>query len=301
LNAEWKNKQAMQTLETLQRKIETSIDLLSVVKTMKSLAAVNIRQYESAAASLDQYYEVVEKGWQALFRDWGQLPHSRPGGAAVCLVLGSDQGMCGQFNDVVLARAFDHADRLAKEGQRCYFWAAGERVLAGLEDGPGAAEFFSLSGSISGIGEQMYRIVETFGDWQQEKDTTVLYIIHNRQEQEAMGYHPSLTRVLPLDRDWLAEKRKNPWASRCIPMLGLPEKDLFDHLLHQYLFASFFRAFAQSMASENAARLAAMQSAEKNIMEMKERLEGSYREARQNLITSELFDIVSGFEAIMES
>lgn len=83
-------------------------------------------------------------------------------------------------------------------------------------------------------------------------------------------------------------------------MLGLPEMRLFDHLLRQYLFASFFRAFAQSMASENSARLAAMQSAEKNILEMKERLQGSYREVRQNLITSELFDIMSGFEAIME-
>lgn len=291
----------MQTLEKLQRKIQTSHDLLSVVKTMKSLAAVNIRHYESAAASLDQYYVIVEKAWQALFRDWGQLPRSRSEENAVCLVLGSDQGMCGQFNDVVLDLALSHADRLAAKGMTCRFWASGERVLSGLEEGPGAEEFFSLPSSINGIGEQMYRIVETFGQWQQEKDTGVLYIIHNRQEQKAMGYRPTLNRVLPLDREWLAEKRKNPWPTRCIPMLGLPQREMFDHLLRQYLFAAFFRAFAQSMASENAARLAAMQSAEKNIMEMKERLQGAYREARQNLITSELFDIVSGFEAIMES
>ncbi|MDW7772192.1 MAG: F0F1 ATP synthase subunit gamma [Desulfobulbaceae bacterium] len=290
----------MQTLEALQRKIQTSGDLLSVVKTMKSLAAVNIRQYESAAAALDQYYDIVEKGWQALFLDWGHQPHSHSGEAAVCLVLGSDQGMCGQFNDVVLERAFRHAGELESLGQTCSFWAAGERVLSGLADGSGAAEFFSLPSSISGIGEQMNRIVETFATWRQEKNTRILYVIHNRQEQKAMGYHPAMNRVLPLDREWLAEKREVPWPSRCIPMLGLPEEKLFDHLLHQYLFASFFRAFAQSMASENAARLAAMQSAEKNILEMRERLQGSYREARQNLITSELFDIISGFEAIME-
>lgn len=291
----------MQTLENLQRKIQTSQDLLSVVKTMKSLAAVNIRQYESAAAALDQYYVIVEKGWQALFRGRVQLPHSRADKGAVCLVLGSDQGMCGQFNDVVLDMALTHADNLKSQGRACSFWAAGERVLSGLEEGPGAEEFFSLPSSINGISEQMHRIVETFGQWQEEKNTAVLYIIHNRQEQKVMGYRPSLNRVLPLDREWLAEKKETPWPSRCIPMLGLPERKLFDHLLRQYLFASFFRAFAQSMASENSARLAAMQSAEKNILEMKERLQGSYREARQNLITSELFDITSGFEAIMES
>lgn len=291
----------MQTLESLQRKIQTSHDLLSVVKTMKSLAAVNIRHYETAAASLDQYYVIIEKAWQALFRDWGHLPRSRAGEDAVCLVLGSDQGMCGQFNDVVLDMALNHADKMAYQGWTCHFWASGERVLSGLEEGPGAEEFFSLPSSINGIGEQMYRIVETFGRWQQEKETTALYIIHNRQEQKAMGYHPTLNRVLPLDQEWLTEQKKESWPTRCIPMLGLPEKELFDHLLRQYLFAAFFRAFAQSMASENAARLSSMQSAEKNIMEMKEQLQGAYRDARQNLITSELFDIVSGFEAIMES
>lgn len=290
----------MQTLESLQRKIHTAHDLLSVVKTMKSLAAVNIRQYESAAAAMDTYYGIVEKGWQALFRDWGEIPFSRSEKAAVCLVLGSDQGMCGQFNDVVLNMAFDHADKLASRGQRCYFWAAGERIFSGLEDGPGAEEYFALPSSITGISEQMYRIVETFGRWRQKKNTEILYVIHNRQEHEAAGYRPSLNRILPLDREWLAEKRKTPWPSRCLPMLGLPEENLFDQLLRQYLFASFFRAFAQSLASENAARLASMHSAEKNITEMEERLQGSYREARQNLITSELFDIISGFEAIME-
>jgi F-type H+-transporting ATPase subunit gamma len=289
----------MPTLESLQRKIETAHDLLSVVKTMKSLAAVNIRHYEAAASALDQYYGVVEKGWQALFRDWGYMPRSREKDASVCLVLGSDQGMCGQFNDVILDLALEHGEKLAAEGRQCYFWGAGERVLAGLDEWAGVHEYFILPNSISGIGEQMYSIVRTFGRWQQEKNTGVLYVIHNRQAQRAMGYRPSVQRVLPLDREWLAEKRGGSWPTSCIPMLGLDRKELFDHLLQQYLFASFYRAFAQSMASENAARLSAMQSAEKNIMEMEERLQGSYREARQNLITSELFDIVSGFEAVM--
>jgi F-type H+-transporting ATPase subunit gamma len=52
------------------------------------------------------------------------------------------------------------------------------------------------------------------------------------------------------------------------------------------------------MASENAARLNSMQAAEKNIMEMQEELEGKFRETRQTMITEELLDIISGFEAI---
>jgi F-type H+-transporting ATPase subunit gamma len=75
---------------------------------------------------------------------------------------------------------------------------------------------------------------------------------------------------------------------------------MFAHLLRQYLFVSFFRAFAQSLAAENAARLISMQAAEKNILDLKEELLALFREQRQATITNELLDIVSGFEALSE-
>jgi F-type H+-transporting ATPase subunit gamma len=82
--------------------------------------------------------------------------------------------------------------------------------------------------------------------------------------------------------------------------MGLSQDEMFTHLLHQHLFVSFYRAFAQSMAGENAARLIAMQAAEKNILEMEEELLALFREQRQASITNELLDIVSGFEALSE-
>ena len=63
-------------------------------------------------------------------------------------------------------------------------------------------------------------------------------------------------------------------------------------------FHFFYRAFAQSLAGENAARLMAMQAAEKNILELQEDLQALFREQRQAGITSELLDIISGFEAL---
>jgi F-type H+-transporting ATPase subunit gamma len=73
---------------------------------------------------------------------------------------------------------------------------------------------------------------------------------------------------------------------------------LFSALIHQYLFVSLYRAFAESLASENAARLAAMQNAERNIEERLGELNRQYHQQRQTAITSELLDIVSGFEAL---
>jgi F-type H+-transporting ATPase subunit gamma len=288
----------MLTLDQLQRRIKTSHDLLSVVKTMKSLAAVNIRQYEAAAAALDEYYGVVEKGWQALFRDFAHLPAGRQSGIAVCLVVGSDQGMCGQFNEAVLEDALQYGEELQAQGLRLRYWTAGERLRAGLEENHRVEQHFPLPGSLSGISDRMHRIVTVFGEWQRDKLADSLFILYNRLKERG-SYQTVRTRLLPLDRQWLAERHSTPWPTRCLPMLGLSRDSLFDHLFSQYLFASFYRAFAQSMASENAARLASMQAAEKNILDMEEELGARYRETRQSMITAELLDIVSGFEAVM--
>jgi F-type H+-transporting ATPase subunit gamma len=69
-------------------------------------------------------------------------------------------------------------------------------------------------------------------------------------------------------------------------------------LVREYLFVSLFRACAESLASENASRLAAMQRAEKNIDELQENLNRTFHRLRQSGIDEELFDVVSGFEAL---
>jgi F-type H+-transporting ATPase subunit gamma len=72
-------------------------------------------------------------------------------------------------------------------------------------------------------------------------------------------------------------------------------------LVREYLFISLFRACAESLASENASRLAAMERADKNINELLEQLHGSFHRLRQAGIDEELFDVVSGFEALIGS
>jgi F0F1-type ATP synthase membrane subunit c/vacuolar-type H+-ATPase subunit K len=68
---------------------------------------------------------------------------------------------------------------------------------------------------------------------------------------------------------------------------------------YEYLFVSLFRACAESLASENASRLAAMQRADKNIDELLEDLNGTFHRLRQSGIDEELFDVISGFEALV--
>jgi F-type H+-transporting ATPase subunit gamma len=69
-------------------------------------------------------------------------------------------------------------------------------------------------------------------------------------------------------------------------------------LIREYLFVSLFRACAESLASENASRLAAMERADRNINELREDLNGTLHRLRQSGIDEELFDMISGFEAL---
>jgi F-type H+-transporting ATPase subunit gamma len=69
-------------------------------------------------------------------------------------------------------------------------------------------------------------------------------------------------------------------------------------LIHEYLFVSLFRACAESLASENGSRLEAMQRADKNIEELLQKFTVSFNRLRKDNIDEELFDVISGFEAL---
>lgn len=268
---------------------------------MKSLAAVNIRQYERAVEALEEYRKTVDMGWRALFRTGGVLPASPSADTAVCMVMGSDQGMCGQFNEAIASHAMTQVDLLQAEGIKVRFWSVGEKANSALTDkGHNAEERFSVPGSLASINDEVQQVVQRLESSWTNQRIERFHVCHNILSRGG-GYDQAMYRLLPLDREWAAQHKSEKWPTRCLPMLGLPQSEMFSHLLRQFLFVSFYGAFAQSVASENAARLIAMQAAEKNILELEEELQGAFREQRQTGITSELFDIISGFEALSEA
>lgn len=284
------------TLEDIKRQIKTAGDLLSVVKTMKSLASVNIRQYEGAVRALDGYSRAVGLAWLALFRAGG-VRLAGSSGPAVVLVIGSDQGMAGPFNDVVLQKAFEEEPNF-RDGAEVIYWASGERALAGVVDaGRDMAMHFPLPGSLAGIDAAVLRIIEAVEKWQREQGVTRYHVVSNRPSGKT-AYRPEARKLLPLDQEWAGQFEHRSWPARNIPMLGLSREDFFRRLFGQYLYVELYQAYCHSLAGENAARLAAMQSAEKNIDELRERLVAEYRQERQTEITSELLDVISGFEAL---
>lgn len=287
----------METLELLSRKIKTSHDLLSVVKTMKSLAAVNIRQYESAAETMDKYNRVLENGWQVFFKNRPPFQKKKMSNQAVLLIIGSDQGMCGQFNENIIQHALQEVTSGELAGFENIFWSAGERIRTGLEEEVAIQEHYYLPSSPAAIGDLIHAIVEKFALLHESSRVGTFHLFYNRLERGG-AYSSATERIFPLDPRYGEDQRHRTWPNRCLPMIGVNHAAFFKQLLKQHIFGMIFKAFSQSLASENAARLAAMQAAEKNILEMEDDLRSRLRETRQNAITAELLDIISGFEAL---
>ncbi len=122
-------------------------------------------------------------------------------------------------------------------------------------------------------------------------------LFHNRPEGRS-SYYPSVTQVMPLAREWLENIQAREWESRKVPLYTMDYEKLFSSLLREYIFIMLFRSLVESLAAENASRLASMQAAESNIEEHMDELTKQYNQTRQEAITSEILDIVSGYEAL---
>lgn len=294
-----------ETTASLRHKISSASDLQSVVRTMKAVAASSVGQYENSVQALVDYYRTVELGLSACFRENGLAALSSdsptewkgqtdPEGIGA-IVFGSDQGLVGQFNEVVA----DYAIKtLTGMSGKPLVWAVGARVQARLTDaGLPLMGTFPVPSSVKAITPLVGQIQIESEAHRAKGEYTWLYLFHNRP-QSASLYEPVSQRLLPLDVKWQRDLVSAPWPTRNLPEVMCSSAMTLRALIREYLFISLFRACAESLASENASRLAAMQRADKNIDELLSHLHSTFHRLRQGSIDEELFDVVSGFEAL---
>jgi F-type H+-transporting ATPase subunit gamma len=168
----------METLEHLSRRLDAFEDLREIVRTMKALAAVGIRQYEQAARSLAVYDRTVELGLHVLLRDVRPPPqpaHRHPEGVGA-IVIGSDHGLCGRFNSDLVEYA---QERLAEAGADLppRLLAVGERAASLLEAASfPLAERMLAPGSVSRITDSVRHILLRIEAWQAESPQLPVYI-----------------------------------------------------------------------------------------------------------------------------
>jgi len=287
------------TLASLRRKIGVATDLQSVVRTMKALAASNIVQYENSVRALTDYARTVDLGLSVCLRRAGPnfiAEQKKPPAVSVfgVVVFGSDQGLVGRFNEVVV----DHMlEKLAVPHNQIMVWAVGERVYGRLTDvGLQPAGLLNVPNSVKGIAPLIGEVLVGCEKAYEAQQIHELYIFYNQPSSGAL-YSTVSHRLLPLDEKWRRTAAALPWPTQRLPETTGSGTATLRAYIGEYLFVSLFRACAESLASENASRLAAMRRADKNIEEMLEDQTWTYHRLRQSGIDEELFDVIAGFEA----
>ncbi len=188
------------------------------------------------------------------------------------------------------------ASAASPEGRRLL--AVGSRVAANLEQaGQDIEEDFLVPGSAARITATVQQVLLKIDEWRNEGGIHYVYLFYNRHLSSG-GYQPTGVELLPVNLHRFQRLEGESWPSCRLPTFTMDRKRLLAALLRQYFFVSIFRACAESQASEHASRLAAMQSAEKNLDERREEVTTLFRRLRQEAITTELLDVVSGFEAV---
>ena len=291
----------MEQLETLKRRISSVEDLQSVVRTMKSLAAINIHHYEGASRSIAEYNRSVERGFQILLRQ-SSVPRTgereEASGCCGAVVAGSRHGMCGQFNQQIASFTTDRLDQMGVPADSRVILALGQRVASRLRERDQKIEKqIPMAGSLAELDGTMLEVLLTVERWRENGQVNRILLFYNKPQSRA-AYAPQWNTLFPISAPRLARLKSRPWPSRTIPTYTMEFPALLSALTRQVFFVALYRCLVESLTSENAARLAAMQAAESNIDERLEELSAEYHRRRQASITVELLDIVGGFEAI---
>lgn len=289
----------METLETLSEMLETTGEIRSIVRTMKSLSAVSIRQYEQAEAAMSGHEKTIDLALSAVVTDRRarglSLPvtMARDSGRGALVVIGSDRGLCGRYNEIVTQEAVMHLG----EGT-AVLGVIGARAAARLDaSGHGVDRLFLQPGSVDGLRRLVQTVIVQIEGWTRDPGVGHVRVVHNRREGRSRAV--AVTRdLLPIPEVYLRRLLTEGWPGPGLPFFRADPDRLLSWLVRQRLFVVLYRALAEALASEHATRLAAMQTAERNIEARREDLNAAYRRKRQETITRELLDVVSGFEAV---
>lgn len=295
----------------LHQKIDSARDLQSVVRTLKAIAASNISHYEQAVSALADYNRTVQLGLSVALRDRQKCPiplenHKTHQPETTVVVFGSDQGLVGQFNEIIADFAFKNN---ALASSHLQIWTVGESVYQLLTSmGMTVSQPFAVPQSVKAIAPLVGQILLAYDHLPNfpgsaedaHLESRALYLFYNHPTPEGL-YSPVMQRLLPLDNQWLMALLQQTWPTSKIPQVISKDSTTLSALISEYVFVSLFRASAESLASENSSRLAAMERAEKNIKDMLENFQKDFHELRQNTIDEELFDVTAGFEGLLSA
>ncbi len=289
-------------IEKLQRKIKTTQELREIVSNMKTLSSVSILQYDQANAVLEKYQRNLQDAIHVLALHDGipktvseQPAHPR----YLFIIIGSDNGMVGRFNRDLTEQVQKFMKTEKIIASDAYFITIGKRLSALSEQ----ANFniltgYSTSNSVKTVVSLAETVIMRLEQAMRRQRVTNVYTCFHRRSGNSVSVN--LQRILPVDRDGLLKLKKKKWDTNNIPMLPVNKDKMFAALVGEILMIALSKQINASLAAEHYIRMTNMQNAEKNIDESLEELNLEFQQQRQEEITGELIDVISGANAMSE-
>lgn len=293
----------METLDDLKKTLEISKSIGQVVNTMKSLSSVNIKKHEKHVKILYAYKTSIELGLQAIINNTDEIKIDElqyvkmsDNSTNLSIIFGSNQGLCGRFNDKILDFLIEDIKknnlqtRIIVVGNRLNMMASNNKNLNIVK----SIIFPNLTNNLSNT---IYEILNTIDNEILSNNIGKVFLYYTANDETV---HGSLTKdiLIPVNIKLFKNLKNKVWITNNIPYWQIDTKTLILDLLRQYIFLSINNALINSIASEQKNRLITLQNAEKNINDLMKTKTLQYNQKRQNIITSELIDIVTGYNVV---
>lgn len=275
----------MEPLARLQGRIDSLHGLQDLLSAIKAMAATRVQLAQTALQSVTSYTEVIEHAISEAAAMQQPARHEKPStavpNASVLVILCSEHGFCGAFNRLLLERArgdLGRADMVAIVGQRGAA-LAGSHGITPAWTLPMATQIDAVLSTARGVAAKL----------EDQETVRVAFAKYHG----GTSFEVEVRQVLP-PRPELFKPR---WEETA-PLHHLRPQRLIHTLINELLLAELLLALTNSFASENAARLQIMQAANHNIEDKLAHLTQTSRRLRQEAITSEILEIVTGSEAV---
>ncbi len=287
----------MATLRDIKRRIKAVESTSKITKAMKMVSAAKFRKAQQRMLEMRPYADRMNGILSSLAGSTEGEIHPlltvRPRKNIEVIVMTSDRGLCGAFNTNIMKAATRHINELKREGYDVTIDIVGRKARdyykrRGIET---RKTWTGISGKISygNAQEIAAEIIENYTN----ETTDEVVLIYN-EFKSAIAQQVVISRLLPLAPIEAAEET--------LPIYNFiyePSKqEIFSRLVPKNVEIQIFRALLESQASEEAARMAAMENATRAANDMIGSLTLQYNKARQASITKELMDIVGGVEAL---
>ena len=291
----------MPSLKDLRNRIASTKATQKITKAMQMVAASKLRRAQAAAEAARPYAERMEKvlgNIASSITDLGSAPRllAGTGGNKVHLlvVCTAERGLCGPFNSAIVRLARERANALVNQGKEVKFLCVGRKGFDQLKRQyeKQIIESIELRG-VRQIGiEQGEKIGARIIELYEQDAFDVCTLFFSRFRSVILQVPTALQIIPPL----FPEKKAGDVATAY--EYEPDEIDILDELLPRNISVQMFRALLENAASEQGARMSAMDNATRNAGEMIRKQTLRYNRSRQAMITKELIEIISGAEAL---